>query len=116
VKHVLIGAAVSWCSASLLALVYAACTTGRISLDTLRLPGVLPVALLISTGLAILMTPLFVWAFRSGGSNGASYGFGLLLALLAYVVIVTPISPFFGLYGSIILGVAGLAHIGRMNP
>jgi hypothetical protein len=111
-KQIILGASVTWCGATLLGLLYAACTSGRISFDTLRLPGVIPVALLISTGIAVLVTPLFVWSFRSGGSGLFFYGAALFVLLLIYIAIVAPINPFLGLYGSVLLGVASLVIIG----
>lgn len=111
-KQIIIGACVTWCSTTVLGLFYAACTSGRISLATLRLPGVVPVALLISTGIAVLLTPLVVWSMRPGGNSLISYGAVLFILLLTYIAIVAPANAFWGLYGSIFLGITGLFIIG----
>ena len=114
-KQILLGASVAWFAATLLGLLYAACTSGRISVDTLRLPGVVPVALLISTGIALLMTPLVVWAFKSGENSLIAYGAALFALLVIYMVLVTPTNPEFGLYGSVLLGIVGLVIIGFIH-
>lgn len=69
-----VAALITWCVAGLLSLLYAACSAGRFSLDTLRLPGVVLVALPIGTGITIPVILLFVWAFRPGVRNGPRYG------------------------------------------
>lgn len=114
-KQIIVGAAVSWCGVFLLGLFYAAGTSGRFSLDTLRLPGIIPVAILYSTVIAVLLTPLVMWAFKSGGSNLILYGSGLFVLLLTYILIVTPISASYGLVGSVFLGVVGLVTIGFLS-
>src|SRR5215831_1270590 len=111
-KQIIVGASVSWCGATLLGLFYAACSSGRISLDTLRLPGVVPVALLTSTGIAVLVTPLVVWAFRSGRPTLVFYGAALFVLLLTYTGLIAPANAFLGLYGSVFLGIVGLVIIG----
>ena len=115
VKQILLGASVAWCGATLLALLYAACTSGRLSFDTLRLPGVMLVAMLISAGIALLITPLVMWAFKSGEKNLIAYGAVLFLLLATYMVVVAPTNPAFGLYGSVLLAIAGLAFIGFIH-
>lgn len=114
-KQIIVGASVSWCGATLLALFYAACTSGRFSLDTLRLPGVIPIALLYSTGIAVLMTPLVMWAFKSGGSHLILYGSALFVLLLTYVFLIAPTSASYGLLGSVFLGLVGLVAIGFLS-
>lgn len=114
-KQILLGASVAWCGATLLGLLYAACASGRISLDTLRLPGVVPVALLISSGIALLMTPLVVWALKSGEKSLIAYGVALFALLVVYMVLVAPTNPEFGLYGSVLLGITGLVIIGFLH-
>jgi hypothetical protein len=116
VKRVLLAAAVSWCSASFLALLFAACVGDRMSLDPLRRSGVVPIALLTSTEIAIVMTPLVLWAFRSARRRGIICGLGLFVIIFGYIVIVTPINPLWGLYGSVLLGASGLMIIGYIHP
>jgi hypothetical protein len=114
--RVLLAAFVSWCSASFLALLFAACVGDRMSLDSLHQSGVVPIALLTSTEIAVVMTPLVLWAFRSGRRSGIVCGLGLFVILFGYIVIVTPITPFWGLYGSVLLGAIGLVIIGYIKP
>lgn len=115
VKQILLGASVAWSGATLLALLYASCVSGRLSFDTLRLPGVVSVALLISAGIALLMTPLVVWAFKSGEKSLIAYGGALFALLVVYMVGVAPSNPAFGLYGSVLLGIVGLIIIGLIH-
>lgn len=116
VKRVLLAATVSWCSAGLLALLFAASVGDRMSLDSLRRSGVVPIALLTSTEIAVVMTPLVLWAFRSGRRSGIGYGLGLFVILFGYIALVTPINPLWGLYGSVVFGAVGLVIIGYINP
>lgn len=115
-KRILLAAAVSWCSASVLALLFAVFVSDNISLDSLRPPGVVLIALLTSTSIAVVMTPLALWAFRSGRRSGIGYGLGLFVILFGYIALVTPINPLWGLYGSVVFGAVGLVIIGYINP
>jgi hypothetical protein len=112
IKQIIVWACVAWCVSAVLGLLFAAATSGRISIDALRPPGVVPVAMLISTGIAVLMTPLVVWAFKSGQKSLIAYGAALFALLVIYMIVVAPTYPGFGLYGSVLLAIAGLVIIG----
>jgi hypothetical protein len=64
--------------------------------------------MLVTSGIALLMTPLVMWAIKPGGKILIAYG-SALFVLLAVVILAYP--PF-GLYGSVLLAIAGLVLIG----
>lgn len=111
-NRVLLAAAISWGYAVTLGLLFAACASGRFSFSTLRLPGVIPVALVISTVVAIIMTPFAVWSVRTGTKNLCIYGPILWIVLAAYILLVIPRSGAYGPYGLLLLGVVGLIALG----
>jgi hypothetical protein len=112
VKQMLIGASIAWCVATFLGLLFASCTSDCFSFDALRLSGVVPIAVLFSTGVALLMTPLVMWALKPGGKILIAHGLALFILLAVYIVVVAPYYPPFGLYGSVLLGIAGLVLVG----
>jgi len=59
-NRILLAAGMSWRFSGTLGLLFAACASGRFSLRTLLLPGVVPVALIISTVLAVVKTEYLV--------------------------------------------------------
>jgi hypothetical protein len=115
VKRVFAAVGLSSCSAVLLGVVFAASTSGRLSLNTLRLPGVLPVMFLVSTSVGVLLSPLVWWASKSGAKSLVPYGVALFCLLLIYVGWVTRVSPVLGLYGAVLLAVGGLILIGFIH-
>ncbi len=108
----LVAAAISWVASVTLGLLFAACASGRFSLSTLRLLGVVPVALLVSTVIAVAIFPLAWWSTRTGVRNLRVYGPVLWIALAAYVVLVIPRAGVYGPYGLLLLGVIGLVALG----
>jgi hypothetical protein len=111
-NRVALGAALSWVYAVTLGLLFAACAAGRLSFSTLRLPGVVPVALISSTIAALLMTPVAVWAVRTGTRNLWLYGPILWIVLAAWLVLVVPWNAAYGEYSVLILGLVGLVILG----
>lgn len=85
-------------------------------MDTLQLPGVIPIAVITSSEIAVGMTPLVFWCLRIKDHNWLYYGAGLLILLSVYIVYVTPVHAGFGFYGSIILAAIGLTVIKIMHP
>src|SRR5437588_10219302 len=73
-NRVLLAAGLSWVYSVTLGLLFAASTSGRLSFSTLRLPGVVPVALITSTIIALVMTPIAAWSVRTGTRNLCLYG------------------------------------------
>ena len=96
-----------------LGLLFAACASGHFSIRTLRLPGVVPVALIISTAIAIGMTPIAVWSLRTGTRNLCTYGPILWILLAACDVLVIPRTGT-GPWGLIPLAILGLFVLGRI--
>jgi hypothetical protein len=111
-NRVLRGAAISWIYSVTLELLFAACASGRFSWNTLRLPGVVPVALIGSTGAALLMTPIAAWSVRTGMKNSCIYGPVLWVALAAYMVVIMPRIGAHDPYGVFVLGVGGAIVLG----
>lgn len=101
-----------------LGLLFAARSTGRFTLTTLTLPGVLPVAVITSAVVGIAMSPLAYWSLRAGARNLLWWGPVLWAVLAAYVVLVVPKAGAIGIYGLLLLAVAGLVFLGlrRLAP
>lgn len=112
--RLLLGVALSWLYAVTLGLLFAACASGTFSLTTLLLPGVVPVALLISTVIAILIAPLAVWALKTGTKNLRVYGPILWVTLAAYEIAIIPRTGPYGTYGLLVLAIIGLLVLGFM--
>lgn len=111
-NRMLLAAGMSWFYSVTLGLLFAACASGRFSLGTLLLPGVVPVALIISTVLALLVTPIAVWAVRTGTRNLRIYGPILWITLAAYILLTATKTGRHGPCGVLLLAVVGLAILG----
>jgi hypothetical protein len=111
-KRILLAAAISWSYSVTLGLLFAAHSSGSLSLSTLRLPGVVPVALIISTTVSIAITPIAVWSVRTGARNLRIYGPILWLALAAYIILVLPKVGRSGPLGLLCLSITGLVALG----
>ena len=111
-NRVLLAAAMSWSFSVTLGLLFAAGVSGHFSLKMLRLPGVVPVALIGCTMVSFVATPLAVWALRTGAKNLCIFGPVLWIALAAYEVVVIPRTGAYGLPGLLVLAIAGLAALG----
>jgi hypothetical protein len=108
----MIAAVMSWAYSVTLGLLFAIAVSGNYSLRTLLLPGVVPVALIGSTAVAIAMTPVAIWSVRTGARNLRLYGPILWAALAAYIVLAIPKAGHSGPYGLLFLAVLGLAVLG----
>jgi len=73
-RRVLVGIVGSWIFSAILGLLFAAGRFGQFSLNTLTVPGVVPVALTVSTAVAICLAPLAIWSLRTGARNACLYG------------------------------------------
>jgi len=111
-KRILLGAALSWSYSVTLGLLFAACASGSLSFSTLRLPGVVPVALLGSTAVSIVITPVAVWSARTGVKNLCIFGPILWVVLAAYVVLATPNAGTIGEIGLLCLSIVGTVALG----
>ena len=85
-------------------------------MDTLQLPGVIPIAVITSSEIAVGMTPLVFWCLKIKDHIWLYYGVDILILLSVYIVYVTPVHAGFGFYGSIILAAIGLTVIKIMHP
>ena len=111
-NRVLLAAGLSWVYSVTLGLLFAASTSGRLSFSTLRLPGVVPVALITSTIIALVMTPIAAWSVRTGTRNLCLYGPILWIVLAAWLVAVVPWNVAYGEYRVLILALVGLVFLG----
>ena len=111
-NRILLGAAISWGYAVTLGLLFAACASGSFSLSTLRLPSVVPVALIWSKVLAIAVTPIAAWSVKTGTRNLCIYGPVFWLVLAAYIVVGIHKTGVYGPYGLLCLSVFGLVILG----
>jgi hypothetical protein len=111
-NRILLAAGMSWTFSVTLGLLFAANANGRFSLSTLRLPGVVPVALIVSTVISITLMPLAVWSVRTGAKNLYVCAPILWIALAAYVVLVIPKVGRYGPLGLILMAVVGLVILG----
>ena len=110
----------SWTFSVTLGLLFAATASGRFSLDTLRLPGVVPVALIGSTFVSIPILPIAIWSVRTGAKNLYVYAPILWTALAIYEIVVVPkIGPYgptslfaLAIVGSVVLGFIPAAKSG----
>ena len=88
-KRLLLAASISSFYAVTLGLLFA-CAVRGFSPGTLRLPRVIPIALIGSTIAAALATPLAMWTVRTGARNLLIYGPILWITLAGYVAFVIP--------------------------
>ena len=112
VKRFFLAAALSWIYSVTLGLLFAACASGRLSFSTLRLPGVVPVALITSTIIALILTPIAAWSVRTGTRNLCLYGPILWIVLATWLLLVVPWNAAYGEYSVLILGLVGLVVLG----
>jgi hypothetical protein len=84
-----------------------------------RLPGVLPVALIVSTGVFLLLSPLIIWAFRVLSKKVIIHGVLFFFFIAAYIFIVVTRDAAWsgaaGLVGSVLLAIIGLIYIGLLK-
>jgi hypothetical protein len=111
-KRVLLAAGMSWIYSATLGLLFAACASGRLSFSTLRLPGVVPVALITSTIIALALTPIAAWSVRTGTRNLCLYGPILWIVLAVWLVTVVPRNAAFGESSVLVLALVGLVFLG----
>jgi hypothetical protein len=90
IKHIAKCTAISWVGAATLGLIYGARVAGSVNVEKLWYMGIISISLIGSTIMALLITPLTVWAFRPGGSMKLVVP--LWIILVAYVLVVTPAS------------------------
>ena len=114
-NRILIAALMSLAYSVTLGLLFAV-AAGDYSPRTLLLPGVVPVALIGSTIVAIAITPVAIWSVRTGTRNLWLYGPILWITLAAYVVFAIPRAGHYGQYGLLFLAALGLVVLGFIPP
>lgn len=111
-NRILLAAVVSWAYSVTLGLLFAIVLSENHSPRDLLLPGVVPATLIGSTIVAIAITPVAIWAVRTGARNLWFYGPILWIALAAYVVFAIPKAGHYGQYGLLFLAVLGSVALG----
>ena len=111
-NRILVAAVMSWAYSATLGLLFAVVLSEDYSLRSLMLPGVIPVALIGGTIVAIAIMPVAFWSVRTGRRNLWLYGPILWVALAAYIVFVLPKAGYYAQYGLLCLAVLGLVAIG----
>ena len=111
-NRILIAAVMSWGYSATLGLLFAIVVSEGHSPRDLLLPGVVPATLIGSTIMAIAITPVAIWAVRTGTRNLWLYGPILWIALAAYVVFAIPRAGHYGQYGLLFLAALGLVALG----
>jgi hypothetical protein len=115
-NRLLTAAVASWVFSVTLGLWFAVAVSGQLHIETLLLPGVLPVALTGSTAVSLLLTPLAAWSMRTGRRNLRLFTPVLWLVLAGYIVLVVPRTGQLGLLGLLLLAVAGLVVLALIPP
>lgn len=110
--RILLALFMSWGFSVTLGLLFAVVVSEDHSLKVLTLPGVVPVALISSSLVAIAITPVAVWSVRTGPKNLWLYAPIIWTALAAYIVFVFPKVGYYGRYGLFFLAVLGLVALG----
>lgn len=111
VRKLLLGLLIAWLVSVALGLLFAASSAGRFSLESLSLPEVVPIALLGSSVVALVVTPVVVWALVRNERNLYRYGPLLFVIMAAYDVLVIPRAGRVAPLGLLALGIAGLIII-----
>lgn len=111
-NRIVVAVIMSWGYSVTLGLLFAIVVSEDHSPKDLLLPGVIPTALLGSTIVAILITPVAIWSVRTGARNLWIYGPILWAALAAYVLFAIPRAGHYGQYGLLFLAVFGLVALG----
>ena len=115
-RRVLLATVLCWLSASSLGLLFAACGSGHFEFRSLLLPGVIPVALFTCTLVALALTPLGVWALRTGKRNLWTFGPAIWLGLAAYDVMLIPRLGREALWAFPVLAAGALIGLGSLPP
>jgi hypothetical protein len=115
-NRLLTAAVASWVFSVTLGLWFAVAVSGQLHIETLLLPGVLPVALTGSTAVSLLLTPLAAWSMRTGRRNLRLFTPVLWLVLAGYIVLFVPRTGQLGLLGLLLLAVAGLVVLALIPP
>jgi hypothetical protein len=111
-NRILLAAEVSWIYSVTLGLLYAACASGHFSLRTLRLPGVVLVAVIFSTVVSLCITPIAVWSLRTGLKNLYIYGPILWIILATVELGIIPITRVLKPHDVALIAVIGLIGLG----
>ena len=115
-NRVLLAASITWIFSATLGLLFAVCVSGPPSLVVLRLPSVIPVALIISTVVSVVVTPIAVWSVRTGVRNLLIYAPILWVALATYEFCLVQKTGVYGPYGLVFFAVVGLFILGFIPP
>jgi hypothetical protein len=109
-KRILISFGISWLASVSLGIIYGARVAGTVSRADLWVMGVIQIATIVSTVIAILLTPLTAWALQSYASIKWIFCLWLLLIIWIFVAFAASL---YGLIidGALLLSIGGLVGI-----
>ena len=110
-KRIFLSFVISWLAALSLGIVYGARVIGTVDLAKLWVMTVIQVAAIISSVIAVFLTPLIVWGLRSYGV--IKWILLLWLLMIAWVLMIFALTHSGGLVliGGLLLSVGGLVSI-----
>ena len=101
----------SWVMAASLGVIFGAAVMHNASIRELWAGCVVQVSLIISTVIALLMTPLTIWSFAPKRRLLLPKGGILWCLLVGYILLVAPHNGPMAIVGSLLLGAGGLIAI-----
>jgi hypothetical protein len=109
-KRILVSFGISWLAAVSLGIIYGARVVGRVSIADLWVMGVIQIATIVSTVIAIFLTPLTAWVLQSYSSIKWIFCLWLLLIIWVFAAYAASL---FGLIivGALLLSIGGLVGI-----
>jgi hypothetical protein len=110
-KHIFFGFLISWLSAVSIGIIFSARIIGTNSITDLWTMAVIQVAVIFSSIVSVLFTPLVIWRFRSYGVIKLICL--LWLAIVFWILILFPVTHSDGIVlgGALLLSIAGLVGI-----
>jgi hypothetical protein len=109
-KRIFASFGISWLAAVSLGIIYGARVVGRVSISDLWVMGVIQIATIVSTVIAIFLTPLTAWVLQSYASIKWIFCLWLLLIIWIFAAFAARL---YGLIidGALLLSIGGLVGI-----
>jgi len=114
-KRILVSFGISWLAAVSLGIIYGVRVVGRISIADLWIMGVIPIATIISSVIAVFLTPLIAWILRSYAVIKWIAVLWLLMVLWVLAIIGLSQNGPLALDSAVLLTVGGLVGIRFMT-
>jgi hypothetical protein len=110
-KRILLSFGISWLAAVSLGIIYGARVVGRISIADLWVMGVIQIATIVSSVIALVLTPLIAWILRSYAVIKWIAVLWLLMVLWILAIIGLSQNGALALDSAVLLTVGGLVGI-----